>query len=291
MTPHDPSASIPDEQKQKRLIPASSEELLALAEERRDAILASIQRHERGVSVRDNQTFARFLRGVMPGYFPLPNLERLWNAAYVLGLPEVPPWAGEPDDSPSALERLGVLIGWLRALSASAAPAESQTLDDAVRKFLAGNPGASIRRARDALGASQGAIHKTDAWRNEMKRRKEATPAIRQTPFPSFASAGIFDAEELPDSREPDPADAADAAEESTDEAIWARLIDAAKPHERAALHAASPEIRQALIKAVREERSNADLQQIIGLFASQQTDALSEDGRGKKRRRSDGQS
>lgn len=155
-------------------VPSSAEALLTLAEERRDAIVESLRRGQQGVSVRDNKTFARFFRGEIPGCFPLPNLERLWNAAYALGLPDVPPWAGEPDDSPSALERLGVLIGWLRskqqpspavvspAVLEGQLPANEAGADLAV--FLKANPSASEDEAAAAMEWSLDRLRKSDVW-------------------------------------------------------------------------------------------------------------------------------
>lgn len=163
-----------------------------LAEERRDAILASIQRHEQGVSVRDSRTFARFLRGEMPShYFPLPNLERLWNAAYVLGLPNVPPWAGEPDDSPAALERLGSLIGWLRSKRQSASAGEGDADLDA---FLKANPAASEDEAAAAVKFSVDRLRKSDAWQEHRNSRLrqfyQDNPRVKHEDAAAFLGIG-----------------------------------------------------------------------------------------------------
>jgi hypothetical protein len=119
-----------------------------------------LRQTQQGVSVRENNTFARFLRGEMPSYyFPLPNLEPLWNAAYALELPEVPPWPGEPDDSPSALEHLSVLIGWLRSKQhpapATAAPASTPTEEGgALASYLSSHPDATEDETLDAVNAA-----------------------------------------------------------------------------------------------------------------------------------------
>lgn len=155
-----------------RCVPASAERLLTLAVERREAILESLRRGEQGVPVRDTRTFARFLRGELTGCFPLPNLERLWNAAHALGLPEVPPWPGEADDSPSAVERLGVLIEWLRKQqTASGEQTPPGDGDAALAVFLTANPTASEDEAAAAAQWTLDRLRKSDVWREHRNNR------------------------------------------------------------------------------------------------------------------------
>jgi hypothetical protein len=98
----------------------SVEVLLAFAESRRNAIVQYLQSGQRGIGVQAIKAIASFHRGETPHGFPPPRLEWLWNSARALGLPNVPPWPGEPADCPSALDRLDILIVWLRQQAAAA---------------------------------------------------------------------------------------------------------------------------------------------------------------------------
>jgi hypothetical protein len=90
------------------------EKILSRCEAIQEQQAKSAREAARGVRTDAPEDFAAFLRGERGDAYPLPTLEPLWMAAYALKLGNVPPWRGEPQSGPEAIEALNALADWCR---------------------------------------------------------------------------------------------------------------------------------------------------------------------------------
>jgi hypothetical protein len=112
-----------------------------------------------------------------------------------------------------------------------------------IKRHLREFPSATIRQLAKALDVSSGKISSMAAWHDEMTRRKAAKPPPRSRERPlteeMLASIGVGD----------DP-----SVKVERPEVIWRWLLENAKPEERAAMHRFTPEEREKLLEAAREQ-------------------------------------
>ena len=121
-----------------------------------------------------------------------------------------------------------------------------------INKYLGLHPRASIREVVQGVGLSVGKVAQTDAWRQEMGKRKAAREPSkkphRQLTDKMLACIG----------RDDDIAGRLDAQD-----AVWQRLLDKAHPNDRAKLHAMTKDERKRLIEAtgaqMLDERAEQD--------------------------------
>jgi hypothetical protein len=88
-------------------------------EDQRAFLLELTKNSRRGVRVDTTRQHKAFLKGGLMKFredvYVLPRLELFWNAAYALGLENVPPWRGEPKSGARALEMIDALARCCKA--------------------------------------------------------------------------------------------------------------------------------------------------------------------------------
>jgi hypothetical protein len=112
-----------------------------------------------------------------------------------------------------------------------------------VKRFLDGNPNATVKQVSEATGISTGRIAGLESWKRLMAQRKADRPTPKKSERPltnkMLATRGKTD----------DPAEKI-----MKDEAVWQWLLENAEPKQKAELYLKTPELRQQLIELAREQ-------------------------------------
>jgi hypothetical protein len=126
---------------------------------------------------------------------------------------------------------------------------DKDELNIRIKRYLGLHPGAAIRKVADELGVWPGTVHATDAWRQEMGRRKAAKR-------PPKKDARSLTRKMLESIGTDDNMDAVDARIEAED-VLWRQTLEESDEAGRAKLFAMTKPQKDEFIKLLAQQRAD----------------------------------